>query len=170
FFFFRTFFKDLQCCLDTNSVIFVKRASLTFIKMVKRGTTVSLLCSNILKDPSYIAWFKLTNDSLPLCIVTQHVGEKPADSIYFNGFKKNHVEMSVNKTLSSLKIVNFSFELLVTFIYSHSTSIVCLQFLYCQEEDADFNYSALSLDKKKSRRPVRRLKEVESNVVYAATR
>lgn len=43
-------------------------------------------------------------------------------------------------------------------------------FIYCQEQDADLNYAALSLDKKKSRRPVRRLKEVEPNVVYAATR
>lgn len=51
-----------------------------------------------------------------------------------------------------------------------STSIVCLEFLYCQEQDADLNYAALSLDKKKNRRPVRRLKEVEPNVVYAATR
>ncbi|XP_058638591.1 novel immune-type receptor 7b isoform X2 [Onychostoma macrolepis] len=87
-------------------VIFVKRASLTFMKTVKRGTNVSLLCSNILKEPSYIAWFKHTNDSLPLCIATQYVGEKPVDSIYLNGFKKNHAEMSVNKTFSSLRIVN----------------------------------------------------------------
>uniref|UniRef100_A0A673HBW2 Ig-like domain-containing protein n=1 Tax=Sinocyclocheilus rhinocerous TaxID=307959 RepID=A0A673HBW2_9TELE len=202
----------------TLGVIFVKRASLTFIKMVKRGTAVSLLCSNILKYPSYIAWFKLTNDSLPLCIVTQYVGEKPADSIYFNGFKKNHVEMSVNKTLSSLKILNVEISdsgifycgktnqstgdtantdcgateetLRSCHIYYTLTLILsglvliptflatvvlirlkernkqkegikytlCLQFLYCQEEDADLNYAALSLDKKKSRRPVRRLK------------
>uniref|UniRef100_A0A8C1H5V3 Ig-like domain-containing protein n=1 Tax=Cyprinus carpio carpio TaxID=630221 RepID=A0A8C1H5V3_CYPCA len=87
-------------------VIFVKQASLTFVKTVNIGTTVTLLCSNILKEPSYIAWFKQTNDFLPLCIATQYVSEKPADSIYFNGFKENHVEMSVNKTFSSLKIVN----------------------------------------------------------------
>uniref|UniRef100_A0A8C1TVY9 Ig-like domain-containing protein n=1 Tax=Cyprinus carpio TaxID=7962 RepID=A0A8C1TVY9_CYPCA len=86
-------------------VIFVKQASLTFMKTVNIGTTATLLCSNILKEPSYIAWFKQTNDSLPLCIATQYVSEKPADSIYFNGFKENHVEMSVNKTFSSLKIV-----------------------------------------------------------------
>uniref|UniRef100_A0A8C2JYM7 Ig-like domain-containing protein n=1 Tax=Cyprinus carpio TaxID=7962 RepID=A0A8C2JYM7_CYPCA len=87
-------------------VIFVKQASLTFVKTVNIGTTVTLLCSNILKEPSYIAWFKQTNDSLPLCIATQYVSVNPADSIYFNGFKENHVEMSVNKTFSSLKIVN----------------------------------------------------------------
>uniref|UniRef100_A0A671N6K9 Uncharacterized LOC107679237 n=1 Tax=Sinocyclocheilus anshuiensis TaxID=1608454 RepID=A0A671N6K9_9TELE len=87
-------------------VIFVKQASLTFVKTVNIGTTVTLLCSNILKEPSYIAWFKQTNDSLPLCIATQYVSVNPVDSIYFNGFKKNHVEMSVNKTFSSLKIVN----------------------------------------------------------------
>uniref|UniRef100_A0A8C2JUA9 Immunoglobulin V-set domain-containing protein n=1 Tax=Cyprinus carpio TaxID=7962 RepID=A0A8C2JUA9_CYPCA len=70
------------------------------------STTVTLLCSNILKEPSYIAWFKQTNDSLPLCIATQYVSEKPADSIYFNGFKENHLEMSVEKTFSSLKTVH----------------------------------------------------------------
>ncbi|XP_043100008.1 uncharacterized protein LOC122348527 [Puntigrus tetrazona] len=87
-------------------VIFVKSASLSVMKTVKRGTTVSLLCSNILREPSYVAWFKHTSDSLPLCIATQYVGEQPADSIYFNGFQKNHLEMSVNQTFSSLKIVN----------------------------------------------------------------
>ncbi|XP_016396800.1 uncharacterized protein LOC107730468 [Sinocyclocheilus rhinocerous] len=87
-------------------VIFVKQASLTFVKTVNSGTTVTLLCSNILKEPSYIAWFRQTNYSLPLCIATQYVSVNPVDSIYFNGFKKNHVEMSVNKTFSSLKIVN----------------------------------------------------------------
>ncbi|XP_016370136.1 uncharacterized protein LOC107709976 [Sinocyclocheilus rhinocerous] len=89
-----------------SGVIFVKQASLTFVKTVNIGTTVTLLCSNILKEPSYISWFKQTNDSLPLCIATQYVSVNPVDSIYFNGFKKNHVEMSVNKTFSSLKIVN----------------------------------------------------------------
>uniref|UniRef100_A0A672K403 Ig-like domain-containing protein n=1 Tax=Sinocyclocheilus grahami TaxID=75366 RepID=A0A672K403_SINGR len=78
----------------------------TFVKTVISGTTVTLLCSNILKEPSYISWFKQTNDSLPLCIATQYTSVNPVDSIYFNGFKKNHVEMSVNKTFSSLKIVN----------------------------------------------------------------
>ncbi|XP_052458580.1 uncharacterized protein LOC128017300 isoform X3 [Carassius gibelio] len=39
-----------------------------------------------------------------------------------------------------------------------------------QAQDADVNYAALSLNKKKNRRPVRRLKDVEPNVVYAATR
>ncbi|XP_052458894.1 uncharacterized protein LOC128017526 [Carassius gibelio] len=87
-------------------IIFVKQASLTFVKTVNIGTTVTLLCSNILKEPSYIAWFKKTNDSLPLCIATQYVSDKPPDSIYLNGFNKNHIEMSVNRTFSSLKIVN----------------------------------------------------------------
>ncbi|XDV18784.1 hypothetical protein PO909_024413, partial [Leuciscus waleckii] len=69
-------------------------------------STVSLLCPNILPEPSYIAWFKQINGSLPLCIVTQFVNKKQWDSIYFNGFKKDHMEMSANKTFSSLKIVN----------------------------------------------------------------
>uniref|UniRef100_A0A672QWV6 Uncharacterized LOC107603143 n=1 Tax=Sinocyclocheilus grahami TaxID=75366 RepID=A0A672QWV6_SINGR len=232
-------------------VIFVKQASLTFVKTVISGTTVTLLCSNILKEPSYISWFKQTNDSLPLCIATQYTSVNPVDSIYFNGFKKNHVEMSVNKTFSSLKIVNVDVSdsgifycgsfltnhmmfhdktQLVVNETSHSkgdvtnvdcgateeTSRAChvyytltlilsglvllptvLAILILirlkernkqkedaqhrenneemnkqleQEQDADLNYAALNLDKKKNRRPVRRLKEVEPNVVYAATR
>lgn len=89
-----------------SGLIFVKRTSLTWVKTVNSGTTVSLLCSNILTEPSYIAWFKQINGSLPLCIVTQYVSKTQADSKYFNGFKKNHMEMSVNETLSSLRIVN----------------------------------------------------------------
>uniref|UniRef100_A0A8C1HWZ3 Ig-like domain-containing protein n=1 Tax=Cyprinus carpio carpio TaxID=630221 RepID=A0A8C1HWZ3_CYPCA len=233
-------------------VIFVKQASLTFMKTVNIGTTVTLLCSNILKEPSYIAWFKQTNDSLPLCIATQYVSEKPADSIYFNGFKENHVEMSVNKTFSSLKIVNvdisdsgifycgsfltnhmmfhdktqlvvvnetsqskgditnvdcgatketlrschvyYTLTLILSGLVLLPTVLAIAIFIRLkernkqnedaqrhenneemskqleQEQDADLNYAALSLDKKKNRRPVRRLKEVEPNVVYAATR
>ncbi len=70
----------------------------------------------MLQEPSYIAWFKHTNDSLPLCIATQYVGEKPSDSIYLNGFEKNHAEMSVNKTFASLKIVNVDSLRLWTFL------------------------------------------------------
>uniref|UniRef100_A0A8C1TTC4 Ig-like domain-containing protein n=1 Tax=Cyprinus carpio TaxID=7962 RepID=A0A8C1TTC4_CYPCA len=232
-----------------SGVIFVKQASLTFMKTVNIGTTVTLLCSNILKEPSYIAWFKQTNDSLPLCIATQYVSEKPADSIYFNGFKENHVEMSVNKTFSSLKIVNvdisdsgifycgsfltnhmmfhdktqlvvvnetsqskgditnvdcgatketlrschvyYTLTLILSGLVLLPTVLAIAIFIRLkgkkqterrhvdnalmskqleQEQDADLNYAALSLDKKKNRRPVRRLKEVEPNVVYAATR
>lgn len=89
-----------------SGIIFIKRTSLTSVKTVNSGSTVSLLCSNILTEPSYIAWFKQINGSLPLCIVTQYVNRRQTDSIYLNGFKKDHVEMSVNQTFSSLKIVN----------------------------------------------------------------
>uniref|UniRef100_A0A9J7Y4X6 Uncharacterized protein n=1 Tax=Cyprinus carpio carpio TaxID=630221 RepID=A0A9J7Y4X6_CYPCA len=125
--------------------------------------------------------------------------------------KENHLEMSVDKTFSSLKTVNVDVSdsgifycgyVLTNHMMFHDTTQsvvyccyglvllptvlaivifirlkernkqkeVCLHFLYCQEQDADLNYAALSLDKKKNRRPVRRLKEVEPNVVYAATR
>nr|CAI21222.1 novel immune-type receptor 7.9 [Danio rerio] len=86
-------------------VMFVKHAFSTFTETVLSGTAVSLLCSNILKEPSYIAWFKQTDDSLPLCIVTQYVGPNP-DSIYLNGFQKTHIEMSVNATFSTLRIIS----------------------------------------------------------------
>ncbi|XP_052010878.1 uncharacterized protein LOC127663356 isoform X2 [Xyrauchen texanus] len=39
-----------------------------------------------------------------------------------------------------------------------------------EEQDPDLNYAALNIVKKKSRRPVRSLSEVETSVVYAATR
>ncbi|XP_073764300.1 novel immune-type receptor 7a isoform X3 [Danio rerio] len=87
-----------------EGVIFVKHAFSTFTKTYS-GTTVSLLCSNILKESSYIAWFKQTDDSLPLCIVTQYVGTNP-DSIYLNGFQKTRIEMSVNATFSTLRIIS----------------------------------------------------------------
>lgn len=89
-----------------SGIIFVKRTSLTLVKTVSSGTTVSFLCPNILTEPSYIAWFKQINVSLPLCIVTQFVGDNPGDIIYLNGFKKDHIEMSANNACSSLKIVN----------------------------------------------------------------
>ncbi|XP_026100604.1 putative immune-type receptor 7b [Carassius auratus] len=233
-------------------IIFVKQASLTLVKTVNIGTTVTLLCSNILKEPSYIAWFKKTNDSLPLCIATQYVSDKPPDSIYLNGFNKNHIEMSVNRTFSSLKIVKvdisdsgifycgsfltnhmmfhdktqlvvvnetnhseediatvdcgaaeesvrschvyYTLTLILSGLVLLSTVLPIVIFIRFkkrnkqkgdaqrhensdemnqqleQAQDADVNYAALSLNKKKNRRPVRRLKDVEPNVVYAATR
>ncbi|KAK9972280.1 hypothetical protein ABG768_025601 [Culter alburnus] len=234
-------------------IIFVKRTSLTLVKTVNSGTTVAFLCPNILTEPSYIAWFKQINGSLPLCIVTQYVGEKQADSIYLNGFKKDHIEMSVNKTFSSLKIVNvdvsdsgfyYCGSFLTNYMKFHNktqlvvvnetnqfkeditnadcgateetsrschiyytltlilSGLVLLPTVFAivvlirlkksnkqrqdaqrhghnkemnkqlqqKEQDEDLNYAALSLDKKKSRRPVRGMREVEPNVIYAATR
>ncbi|XP_056115075.1 uncharacterized protein LOC130091289 [Rhinichthys klamathensis goyatoka] len=233
--------------------IFVKRTSLTPVKTVNSGTTVSLLCSNILTEPSYIAWFKQINGSLPLCIVTQYVSKKQADSTYFNGFKKDHMHMSVNKTFSSLKIVNvdvsdsgmfYCGSFLTNYMMFHNktqlvvvnetnqfkedianadcgateetsrschvyytltlilSGLVLLSTVFAivvlirmkernkqkqdnqphgnneemnkqlqkREQDEDLNYAALNLDKKKSRRPVRKMREVEPNVIYAATR
>ncbi|XP_067301353.1 uncharacterized protein [Pseudorasbora parva] len=239
----------LPLMLFLLGLIFVKPTSLTLVKEVKRGTTVSLLCSNHLTEPSYIAWYKQINGSLPLCVVTRYVTEREADSIYFNGFKKDHIEMSVNKTFSSLKIIDVdvsdsgmfycgSFlrnymkfhdktQLVVinetnqfkediadadcgaaedasrschvyytlTLILSgllllptvfvivvlirnkqrrdtqhHSNNEEMNKQFQRKEQDEDLNYAALNLDKKKSRRPVRSTRDVEPNVVYAATR
>ncbi|XP_073764317.1 novel immune-type receptor 7b [Danio rerio] len=228
-------------------VIFVKHAA--FTKTVYSGTTVSLLCSNILKESSYMAWFKQTDDSLPVCIATQYVGPNPADSIYLNGFQQTHIEMSVNAKFSTLRIISVdvsdsgmfycgSFtgnhmnfhnqtQLVVVNATNHSkediantdygtTEETSCRFFYTltlissgfillptvfaivaliklkkmkkKKEDAkhsknkkmnkqlqhkkqneDLNYAALNLDKK-SRRPVKSMRTVEPNVVYAATR
>ncbi|XP_067257163.1 uncharacterized protein [Chanodichthys erythropterus] len=233
-------------------IIFIKQTSLTLVKTVNSGTTVAFLCPNILTEPSYISWFKQINESLPLCIVTQYVSDKPVDSIYLNGFKKEHIEMSVNRTFSSLKIVNvdvsdsgfyYCGSFLTNYMKFHNktqlvvvnetnqfkedtanadcgateeTSRSCYIYytltlilsglvllptvfaivvlirlkksnkqrqdaqchgnkemnkqLQQKEQDEDLNYAALSLNKKKSRRPVRGMREVEPNVIYAATR
>ncbi|XP_048041406.1 uncharacterized protein LOC125265314 [Megalobrama amblycephala] len=234
-------------------IIFVKRTSLTLVKTVNSGTTVSFLCPNILTEPSYIAWFKQINGSLPVCVVTQYVSKIQADSIYLNGFKKEHIEMSVNKTFSSLKIDNvdvsdsgfyYCGSFLTNYMKFHNktqlvvvnetnqlkeditnadcgateetsrschiyytlililSGLVLLPTVFAivvlirlkksnkqrqdaqrhghnkemnkhlqqKEQDEDLNYAALSLDKKKSRRPVRGMREVEPNVIYAATR
>ncbi|XP_051757426.1 novel immune-type receptor 7b [Ctenopharyngodon idella] len=234
-------------------IIFVKRTSVTLVKTVNSGTTVSFLCPNILTEPSYIAWFKQINVSLPLCIVTQFVGDKPGDIIYLNGFKKDHIEMSANNACSSLKIVNvdvsdsgfyYCGSFLTNYMKFHNktqlvvvnetnqfkkdtanadcgateetsrcchiyytltlilSSLVLLPTVFAtvllirlkksnkqrqdaqrhgnnkemnkqlqqKEQDEDLNYAALSLDKKKSRRPVRGMREEEPNVIYAATR
>ncbi|XP_056318700.1 novel immune-type receptor 7b [Danio aesculapii] len=228
-------------------VFFVKHAS--FMETVYSGTTVSLLCTNILKEASYISWFKQTDNSLPVCIVTQYVSAKPADFIYLNGFQKNHIEMSVNATFSTLRIISVdvsdsgtffcgSFitnhikfynqtQLVVVNATNHSKEDIAntdcgtseetsCRFFYTltlilsgfillptvfailvliklkkmkkqkedvkhsknkkmskrlqhKEQDEDLNYAALNLDKN-SRRPVRSMRRVEPNVVYAATR
>ncbi|XP_051501444.1 novel immune-type receptor 7b [Myxocyprinus asiaticus] len=231
-------------------VIFIKWISPAIVKTVGSGTSVSLLCSNILTEPSYIAWFKQTkNGSLPFCVVTQFTYKSQADPIYFNGFKMNHIEMAVNDTISSLKIVNAEVSdsgiffcgsfLRNHMVFHNSTQLVvngidqsidvipnnpekdtdvtevssgscnvyytltlilsCLVLLptvlaivvlirmkernkqtedvgtqspyhHEEEQNLDLNYAALSFAKKKSRRPVRSMREVETNVVYAATR
>lgn len=72
-----------------------------------------------------------------------------------------HVFM-VKKSVTNLP----SFAYMIVYIHS----MFVFLFLCCQEQDEDLNYAALSLDKKKSRRPVRNMREEEPNVIYAATR
>ncbi|XP_052458579.1 uncharacterized protein LOC128017300 isoform X2 [Carassius gibelio] len=202
-------------------IIFVKQASLTLVKTVNIGTTVTLLCSNILKEPSYIAWFKKTNDSLPLCIATQYIVKVDiSDSgiFYCGSFLTNHMMFHdktqlvvVNETNHSEEDiatvdcgaaeesvrschVYYTLTLILSGLVLLSTVLPIVIFIRFkkrnkqkgdaqrhensdemnqqleQAQDADVNYAALSLNKKKNRRPVRRLKDVEPNVVYAATR
>uniref|UniRef100_A0AAY5ENW1 Immunoglobulin domain-containing protein n=1 Tax=Electrophorus electricus TaxID=8005 RepID=A0AAY5ENW1_ELEEL len=99
-------------CLHCNSLwlsgFILKCTAQTFALMVNIGQNATFTCASILREPSYLAWFKLTNGSLPLCIVTKYYHDETT-AIYLNGFKEEHFKMTLKNKSSSLKIMKVDY-------------------------------------------------------------
>ncbi|XP_045897886.1 uncharacterized protein LOC123965411 [Micropterus dolomieu] len=65
---------------------------------VQSGEEVTLLCSNISRDPTTTEWFKLINRTKPSCISSMY------QSSFCHGFKNGRFEMSSNISTVFLKI------------------------------------------------------------------
>eukprot|EP00063_Salmo_salar_P087449 XP_014062284.1 PREDICTED: uncharacterized protein LOC106608707 [Salmo salar] len=70
--------------------------------VVHPGDNVTLQCTNVLKVPGHIAWFKQVNISEPLCIASMYSSQPYAQ--HHNGFQPSHVEMLFGNRILFLKI------------------------------------------------------------------
>uniref|UniRef100_A0A8C7Q5I2 Immunoglobulin V-set domain-containing protein n=1 Tax=Oncorhynchus mykiss TaxID=8022 RepID=A0A8C7Q5I2_ONCMY len=59
-------------------------------------------CTDVLKGPGHVAWFKQVNVSEPLCIASMYSSEPYVK--HHNGFQPSHVEMFISNRIIVLKI------------------------------------------------------------------
>ncbi|XP_071189759.1 uncharacterized protein [Salvelinus alpinus] len=70
--------------------------------VVHRGHNVTLQCTNVLKVPGHVAWFKQVSVSEPLCIASMYSSQPYVK--HHNGFQPSHMEMFINNRIFFLKI------------------------------------------------------------------
>uniref|UniRef100_A0A8C7Q5N5 Ig-like domain-containing protein n=1 Tax=Oncorhynchus mykiss TaxID=8022 RepID=A0A8C7Q5N5_ONCMY len=70
--------------------------------VVHPGDNVTLQCTDVLKGPGHVAWFKQVNVSEPLCIASMYSSEPYVK--HHNGFQPSHVEMFISNRIIVLKI------------------------------------------------------------------
>uniref|UniRef100_A0A8C7Q6K7 Ig-like domain-containing protein n=1 Tax=Oncorhynchus mykiss TaxID=8022 RepID=A0A8C7Q6K7_ONCMY len=193
--------------------------------VVHPGDNVTLQCTDVLKGPGHVAWFKQVNVSEPLCIASMYSSQPYVK--HHNGFQPSHVEMFISNRIIFLKIteVNVADSGLYCcgmydqyFIFTNMTFLMIpeddepimypfplvdilgvvtavllivililvlkiirdakrqntayfMMFANPQIQDSDaLNYAALNFTSKKRKMEKRREKELDTHVVYAATR
>ncbi|GLD57226.1 uncharacterized protein AKAME5_002988000, partial [Lates japonicus] len=169
------------CCINWISV----SVSETQTVEVQLGQEVTLLCPNISKQQTETEWFRLVNRTKISCISSMYKSDGKAS--FCDGFQ-NRFEMSSNITTVFLQIKRVDFSdsgLYFCGFYINAHTVIAntihLNVQAVNEEPQternknlgsdDLNYAALSFQskpKRKRRPPSER--ELESNVVYAATR
>uniref|UniRef100_A0A8C7Q8I7 Ig-like domain-containing protein n=1 Tax=Oncorhynchus mykiss TaxID=8022 RepID=A0A8C7Q8I7_ONCMY len=70
--------------------------------VVHPGDNVTLQCTNGLKGPGHVAWFKQVNVSEPLCIASMYSSQPFVK--HHNGFQPSHMEMFISNRTIVLKI------------------------------------------------------------------
>ncbi|XP_029616084.1 uncharacterized protein LOC115198332 [Salmo trutta] len=70
--------------------------------VVHPGDNVTLQCTDVLKGPGHVAWFKQVNVSEPLCIASMYSSQPYVK--HHNGFQPSHMEMFINNRIIFLKI------------------------------------------------------------------
>uniref|UniRef100_A0A8C7F1W6 Ig-like domain-containing protein n=1 Tax=Oncorhynchus kisutch TaxID=8019 RepID=A0A8C7F1W6_ONCKI len=70
--------------------------------VVHPGDNVTLQCTDVLKGPGHVAWFKQVNVSEPLCIASMYSSQPYVK--HHNGFQPSHMEMFISNRTIDLKI------------------------------------------------------------------
>ncbi|XP_052315680.1 uncharacterized protein LOC118392724 isoform X2 [Oncorhynchus keta] len=70
--------------------------------VVHPGDNVTLQCTDVLKGPGHVSWFKQVNVSEPLCIASMYSSQ--AYVKHHNGFQPSHMEMFISNRIIVLKI------------------------------------------------------------------
>uniref|UniRef100_A0A4W5P493 Ig-like domain-containing protein n=1 Tax=Hucho hucho TaxID=62062 RepID=A0A4W5P493_9TELE len=89
---------DIILMVLETSVCFLSNISV----VVHPGDNVTLQCTNVLKGPGHVAWFKQVNVSEPLCIASMYSSQPYVKN--HNGFQPSHMEMFINNRIIFLKI------------------------------------------------------------------
>uniref|UniRef100_A0A3Q4GYI7 Immunoglobulin domain-containing protein n=1 Tax=Neolamprologus brichardi TaxID=32507 RepID=A0A3Q4GYI7_NEOBR len=163
---------------------------------VQLDEEVTLKCSNISSHPSQTDWFKVINRTKPSCIAAMYGSQGKAS--FCDGFRNGKFNMSSNNTSVFLKITQVDLSdvgLYFCGFYVNKHTVISnavelriqgklvgrnflFQFIRKPQTGKcgynfsdDLNYAAMSFQTKlkRSRRPATH-RELESHVVYAATR
>nr|XP_023867213.1 uncharacterized protein LOC111980615 [Salvelinus alpinus] len=70
--------------------------------VIHPGDNVTLQCTNVLKVPGHVAWFKQVNVSEPLCIASMYSSQPYVK--HHNGFQPSLMEMFISNRIIFLKI------------------------------------------------------------------
>ncbi|KAL0970248.1 hypothetical protein UPYG_G00239330 [Umbra pygmaea] len=84
------------------SLTTVMLVSLPASVVIHPGYNITLQCTNILKAPGHVAWFKQVNESEPLCIMSMY-STKPFTR-HHNSAHPSHMEMFIRDGTIFLKI------------------------------------------------------------------
>uniref|UniRef100_A0A8C7D176 Ig-like domain-containing protein n=1 Tax=Oncorhynchus kisutch TaxID=8019 RepID=A0A8C7D176_ONCKI len=166
--------------------------------VVHPGDNVTLQCTDVLKGPGHVAWFKQVNVSEPLCIASMYSSQPYVK--HHNGFQPSHVEMFISNRIIFLKITevnvadsgvyccgmynqyliftNMTFLMVQGNHFSAVTTTIILilvlkiiQDAKRQNTDSDaLNYATLNFISKKRKMEKRREKELDTHVVYTIKR
>uniref|UniRef100_A0AAZ3RT95 Ig-like domain-containing protein n=1 Tax=Oncorhynchus tshawytscha TaxID=74940 RepID=A0AAZ3RT95_ONCTS len=166
--------------------------------VVHPGDNVTLQCTDVLKGPGHVAWFKQVNVSEPLCIASMYSSQPYVK--HHNGFQPSHMEMFISNRIIVLKITEVDVAdsgLYCCGMYNEYFIFTNMTFLMVQGyKDSDKEpeqcpdgpdsqrqpqndqnqypdsliYAALNFTSKKRKMERRREKELDTHVVYAATR
>uniref|UniRef100_A0A674E1Y2 Ig-like domain-containing protein n=1 Tax=Salmo trutta TaxID=8032 RepID=A0A674E1Y2_SALTR len=203
--------EDLQDCWKSLTPVILVSPPPSMV--VHPGDNVTLQCTDVLKGPGHVAWFKQVNVSEPLCIASMYSSQPYVK--HHNGFQPSHMEMFINNRIIFLKITEVDVAdsgLYCCGMYDRYFIFTNMTFLMVPEDDEPImypfplveilgvvtavlliiililvlkiiqdakrqntgsnalNYAALNFTSKKRKMERRREKELDTHVVYAATR
>uniref|UniRef100_A0A8C7CR37 Ig-like domain-containing protein n=1 Tax=Oncorhynchus kisutch TaxID=8019 RepID=A0A8C7CR37_ONCKI len=146
--------------------------------VVHPGDNVTLQCTDVLKGPGHVAWFKQVNVSEPLCIASMYSSQPYVK--HHNGFQPSHVEMFISNRIIFLKITEVNVAdsgVYCCGMYNQYLIFTNMTFLMVQGnhfsaiQDSDaLNYATLNFISKKRKMEKRREKELDTHVVYTIKR
>uniref|UniRef100_A0A3P8Z1B1 Immunoglobulin domain-containing protein n=1 Tax=Esox lucius TaxID=8010 RepID=A0A3P8Z1B1_ESOLU len=139
------------------------------------GHNVTLQCKNTLKVPGHVAWFKQVNESEPLCIVSMFSTESYIT--HHNGFQPSRMEMVLKNEMILLKITEVDIADCGRYFcglfdrYFIFTNATVLHVIGNDQDPDALNYATVNITSRNIKRKMqRRETELDTHVVYAATR
>uniref|UniRef100_A0A674E2J0 Ig-like domain-containing protein n=1 Tax=Salmo trutta TaxID=8032 RepID=A0A674E2J0_SALTR len=147
------------------------------------GKNVTFQCTDATGAPGHVGWFKQDNGSEPRCIASMYSSEPTVQ--HHNGFQPSRMEMLISNRTIFLKIAEVDeadsghyfcgmFDKYIIFTNATVLRVKGKSPFHdnmgpIQDPDT-LNYAALNFTSEKRKMERRREKELDTHVVYAATR